>query len=182
MSQAGIISIAGGGGGGSPIETITGDSGGPVPPTANNINLLGGTSTVNNNNGITTVGNAGTSTETITLTNRFQGTGSTIGATTADIVTFALGVTPGTYTLNFFLSGFDAVTPSGVQYTISGGVRTTGAAATLIGRNIDVNSEAALVASIADLVISANNVILRVTGVAGLTISWSAVGSYVRAT
>lgn len=61
MSQAGIINIAGGGGSGSPVETLTGNSGGAVPPTANNINILGGT-------GINIVGNPGTSTLTVTAT------------------------------------------------------------------------------------------------------------------
>lgn len=61
MSQSGMLNIAGGGGGGSPILTLTGNSGGPVPPTANNINTLGTGS-------ITTVGNAGTSTLTAQLT------------------------------------------------------------------------------------------------------------------
>ncbi len=62
MSQAGILNVAGGGGGGSPVQTLTGDTGGPVPPTLNNINLIGGA-------GVSVAGNAGTSTLTINLTN-----------------------------------------------------------------------------------------------------------------
>ncbi len=58
MSQAGIINIAGGGGSGSPIETLTGNSGGAVPPTANNINILG-------SGPLSVVGNPATSTLTI---------------------------------------------------------------------------------------------------------------------
>lgn len=61
MSQAGIVNISGGGGGGGPIETLTGNSGGAVPPTANNIFVLGAA-------GINVVGNPGTSTLTISLT------------------------------------------------------------------------------------------------------------------
>ena len=41
MSQSGVINIAGGGGGGSPILTLTGNSGGPISPTSNNINTVG---------------------------------------------------------------------------------------------------------------------------------------------
>lgn len=63
MSQAGILNVNGGGGGGSPVNTITGNSGGPVPPTANNINLLGSSSGL-----LTVVGNPGTSTLTINPT------------------------------------------------------------------------------------------------------------------
>ncbi len=61
MSQAGIINLAGGGGGGSPVQTLTGNSGGAVPPTANNINTVGTGS-------ITVVGVPGTSTLTAQLT------------------------------------------------------------------------------------------------------------------
>lgn len=59
MSQ--IISFGSGGGGGSPVLTLTGNSGGPISPTAGNINLLGG-------NNITAAGNAGTSTITFSVT------------------------------------------------------------------------------------------------------------------
>lgn len=62
MSQAGILNVAGGGGGGSPVQTLTGDSGGAVPPSGNNINILGG-------NGISVAGNAGTSTLTVSVIN-----------------------------------------------------------------------------------------------------------------
>jgi len=58
VSQAGIINVAGGGGSGSPVQTLTGNSGGAVPPTANNINVVGSGS-------ITVTGNPGTSTLTI---------------------------------------------------------------------------------------------------------------------
>ncbi len=61
MSQGGLINSTGGGGPGSPIATLTGNSGGPVSPTANNINTVGTGS-------ITVVGNPGTSTLTAQLT------------------------------------------------------------------------------------------------------------------
>ena len=61
MSQAGINNIGGGGGGGSPVETLTGNNGVAVPPTANNINILG-------TGPITVTGNSGTSTLTISIT------------------------------------------------------------------------------------------------------------------
>lgn len=63
MSQAGALSTGGGGGGGTDIRTITGNSGGAVPPNAaHNINIVGtGTLTV--------VGSPGTNTLTITDSN-----------------------------------------------------------------------------------------------------------------
>lgn len=60
MSQAGALN-GNGGGGGSNVQTLTGNTGGAVPPTANNINTVGTGS-------ITVAGNAGTSTLTAQLT------------------------------------------------------------------------------------------------------------------
>lgn len=60
MSQAGAIASTGGVGP-TVVETLTGNSGGPVGPTGNNINVVGdGTS-------VTVAGNPGTSTLTISL-------------------------------------------------------------------------------------------------------------------
>jgi hypothetical protein len=59
MSQAGALSI--GGGGTTIVSTLTGNSGGPVSPTGNNINTIGSGS-------ITIVGSPGTSTLTTQLT------------------------------------------------------------------------------------------------------------------
>lgn len=61
MSQAGITNVAGGGGPGTPILSLTGNSGGPVFPTGNNVNTVGTGS-------ISVVGNPGTSTLTTQLT------------------------------------------------------------------------------------------------------------------
>lgn len=62
MSQAGIINVSGGGGSGSPIETLTGNTGGAVPPIANNINIIG-------SGAVTVTGNAATGTLTISVAN-----------------------------------------------------------------------------------------------------------------
>lgn len=60
MSQAGFLDSSGGGGGN--IQTLTGNTGGAVPPSANNINVIGDGTT------ITVTGNPGTSTLTISQT------------------------------------------------------------------------------------------------------------------
>ena len=74
MSQGGPLSSTGSGSG-SPIETLTGNSGGPVPPDALfNINVVG-----NNSTGIDIVGNAGLSTLTVMA---FSATTSQRGTTT----------------------------------------------------------------------------------------------------
>jgi trimeric autotransporter adhesin len=81
MSQAGTLSgSGGGGGGGSNVQTLTGNTGGAVPPTANNINVVG-------TGAITVAGNPGTSTLTISsstvsgITTIDGDTGSVTGST-----------------------------------------------------------------------------------------------------
>jgi hypothetical protein len=172
-----------GGGSGAPIQTLTGDTGGAVPPTASNIFVVGGTSTANNANGITVVGNAGTSTETFTLTNRLQGSATSVGAVNTSIITFPLSATPGTYTFDVSIAGFataGAGLPLGAGYTIVGSIRSTGAAATLLpSQAVDSFEDAALVGNLASLAVSGNSAIIQVSGVAAFTIDWNATGSYV---
>lgn len=155
------------------IETITGDTGGAVSPDISfNVNLLGGGS-------IVVSGNPGTNTLTIT-DQGISGTATTIGAVTADVLTIALGATPGTYTFDAKIAGFESTTPAGTGYTIVGSVRTTGAAATLCpNQAIDHFEEDVLETCNATLVVSGNNAIFRVLGTAGLTISWKGEAEYV---
>jgi len=184
LSQAGIINIAGGGGGGAPVETLTGNTGGPVPPTANNINVVGGTSvTISPSNivaGITVDGNPGGSTETIILTNRVQGTVTTTDATPTTLTTFDLGAVPGVYNFDIQIAGYDLTDTAGVGYFISGSVRTTGAAAVLVGTpDKIVNEEAATITCDANLIVSGNNAIVQVTGIAAKTINWRSLSQYI---
>ena len=178
MSQAGIINVAGGGGGGSPIQTLTGDSGGAVPPTANNINTLGNDSTVNNANGITIVGNPGTSTLTTTLTNRLQGTGTTVGAATADVITFTPTVV-GTYSLEYRTGAYNTTSLLGSGYSFFGAIRFDGVNSNICDAFDEINNEeGAMSATDLAIVVSGANVILRATGYAAQTINWSSVGLY----
>ncbi len=172
MSQAGIVTSSGGGGGG-PLDTLTGDIGGAISPDgANNINLLTGV-------GLTSTGVAVTNTITFTIDGANENTATTIGATTADVITVALGVTPGVYTFESRVAGFNTATPAGAGYQLIAMFRTDGAAATQIGTTERVaNEEAALTGANADYIASANNAILRVTGVVGLTVDWKAYSVY----
>lgn len=112
---------------------------------------------------------------TISTTSGGSGTGNTVGAVTADIVTVALGGAAKTFTITARVAGFESTGPSSTGYSLMNVVRTNGAAATLVGTTVkDIIESAALAAADADIVVSANNVIVRVTGVAGLTINWSA--------
>jgi hypothetical protein len=93
MSHAGINDATGGGGGN--VQTLTGNSGGPVPPSGNNINIVG-------SGGVLVSGDPGTSTLTITapggsgITTIDGNTGSVTGST----VTISVPNTEGTPTFN----------------------------------------------------------------------------------
>ena len=155
------------------IETLTGNSGGAVSGDASfNVNIVG-------SGDISVTGNPGTNTLTISDVG-ITGTGTTVGAVTADIITIPLGSTPGVYTFDGQIAGFESTTPAGTGYTIVGSVRTTGAAATLCpNQAVDHFEEDALVDCTGSLVASGNNAIFRVTGAAGLTISWKGSAEYV---
>lgn len=184
MSQAGIINIAGGGGGGAPVQTLTGDTGGPVPPTANNIFVIGGSSSENNTNGITVAGNAGTSTEVFTLTNRISGTATTTDAVTPVVLTsFALGATPATYLLEIRVIAYNVTDALSAGYTSTSVIRTTGAAASEISANPGVIEEEGSMSGVTvSNFIVGNTVETEVMGLAGKTIDWRALTTYIMVT
>lgn len=173
MSQAGIISVEAD----PTVPTSFVTENGTAIPAANVLNVLGASTNVDDPGGIATDG-AG-NTVTILLTNRLSENGTTIGATIDDLVTLALGATPGTYIFEFKVCGFNSTTPAGLGYNFFGAVRTNGIAATVIGTPDGFfNEDAAVIAADIDLIAVGNNAVLRVTGVAGLTINWSTVGLY----
>jgi hypothetical protein len=149
------------------VEKLTGDAGGAIgPDAAFNINLLTG-------DGLTSTG-AG-NTITFTLDGYVKGSGQTIGAVTADLITIPMGAVAGVKTVEAKVLGFESTTPAGCGYDVLAVVRTTGAAAALVGvTSRYVAEEAALVGCDADIVVAGNNLIVRATGVAALTVNWKA--------
>ena len=184
MSQAGIINTSSGPVPPAVATTYVTDENSPAIPALNILNVLGNDVTTNNFGGIYTDGSSGSNILSIILSNRLSGTGTTVGATTADLVTFTLsganlGAVPGTLVIDAEVCAFESTTPAGAGYAVFGTVRTTGAAATLVGTpDKIVNEEAALVACNADLVVSGNTAIIRVTGAVGLTINWRVLATY----
>lgn len=180
MSQAGIINTSTGPVPPTVATTYVTDVNSPAVPAANILNVLGNDTTENNNNGIRTDGSSGSNTLTVQLTNRLQGTGTTVGATTADLVTFSLGATPGAYNFELKVVGYTTTGPAATGFTILGTMRTNGAAATLVGTPDEtVIEDVAMLTADVDMVASANNLIIRSTGIAGVTIDWNVVAYYV---
>jgi len=108
------------------------------------------------------------------------GTGQTVGNVTADIITLAAGATPGVYTIEATVAGFESAGPTGAGYQLFGVVRTTGAAATIVSTiTTNAKEEAALASADATIVVSGNNIIVRVTGVVARTINWVASLKYI---
>lgn len=172
MSQAGLTNSSGMP---SVPTTFVTDAGNAIP-ALNVLNVItpnGGTT------GIATSGAGNTITITLTDTS-ISGSGQTIGAVTADIITFPLGSVPGTYTFDINVAAFEPTTPAGAGYGVVASVRTTGATSVLIpNQAVDTMEETALVAANAQIIVSGNNAIVQVTGVAGLTIDWKATAEYV---
>lgn len=183
MSQSGILRISSGSIPPTVPTSFITDSG-TVIPSANIVTLNGATASTNNTNGITVIANPDASSNgLVELTNRIPGTATVVGATTEDIFTFSLGASAAVYRFFILVTGRDtagAFVGEGVGYTMNATARTTGAAASIIQTpEIDADEEAGLTAASMSFIASGNNVILRATGVAGETISYRALATYI---
>lgn len=165
-----------------PTSFVTND--GTAIPVGNELNVLARDTPADNDNGIQTA--ASGNTVYVELTNRVQTGASTVGAGNTDITLVDFSIAPfsggaGTYTFEFRVAAYESTNPAGAVYKIYGGVISDGTTPTLIGTPDKILMEdAALVGSDANLVVSGNELVLRVTGLAGLTIQWDTVGNYTR--
>lgn len=153
MSQAGALNGNGGGGTGN-VQTLTGNTGGAVPPTGNNINVVGtgsisvtgnpGTSTLTisssgGGSGITTIdGDTGSATGTTITFNAksnsgktvlFSASGSTVDLLVSDsnsntYIGSASGTAFGTNNVGLGLGSFAAVNTNSSQFNTGIGTRS----------------------------------------------------------
>ena len=181
MSQAGIISTSSGPVPPTDATSYVTDSGTAIP-SANVLNVNGATSNVNNNNGIETVANpTGSNNLVIELTNRIVAIATTTdGVTPVVVYTFPLGAVPGTYLFFTRLVAYDLTASLGAGYSSFRCVRTSGAAATLIGADGSFIEEEGDMTNVnAVNSVSGNNQVLTVTGITGRTIDWRVLVEYV---
>ena len=174
---------------GSSINTLSAEGGAPTPPLGTNfdfsstatgaltfatpgtglmtaeVNVDGTTITVNGSNQLQAV-------------NSFTGTGTTVGATTADLIT----VTPTdlkAFSVQALVAGYDAANDAMNGGEVLRNGRRNGNV-TIVGTpDTTENEDAGLGTTVIDLVASGTNFIIRVTGVAGRTIVWGARLMYV---
>lgn len=146
---------------------------GTAIPAGNVLNVLGGS-------GIETYVDPNLSNNLfIQVQNSFTDQAQTIGAVTADITTIPLTVA-GTYTFETRASAWEDTGPAGAGFAINGVIRSDGVTATLIGDSDGfTHQDATLNTSDVNIIASGNSAIVRVLGVAGLTINWGAFTVYV---
>lgn len=168
-----------------PINFVT-DDGTTAIPAANTLNVNGADRPnplviEDNDAGIETYADPDLSDNlAIYLTNRRVDSGSVTGAVTQDLFTQDLGGVPGTYNFQVYVTGYEATTPASCAYTVFGSARTDGATATIIvTQDIISDEDPALLLADFQLVASGNNLIARVTGVAGLTINYKVLATYI---
>ena len=155
---------------------------GTAVPAANVLIIHADDSIENNTNGITAKGGVvgtGIANEVdIIITNRLQGTGTTVGAVTADIITFS-PTTVGTYAIEFRIAAFNTTSTLGSGASVFGAVRYDGATMTVCDIFDEINNDEGAMSGVDIAVVaSGGSAILRVTGYALQTINWSAVGLY----
>ncbi len=155
---------------------------GTAVPAANILIVNGFDSTENNSNGIITKGGVvgtGTSNEVdVVITNRIQGTVTTVGLTTSAIITFTPTVV-GTYAIECRVSAYNTTSSLGAGYSIFGTARFDGANSNLCGTaDKIVNEEGAMSAANVTFTVSGGSILINGVGYAAQTINWSAVGLY----
>ena len=155
------------------LEELTPDFGAPVlPDVSDNINILGAPAIQANqwtpDTNFATY-NAGTS--TMQIAHRYQGSATTVGATTSTILTIPVTVAS-VINIEAQLAGITG-TPDGVGGELRGTVFRGAGAPTVIGiTDAVVRATASLTTASYTVNVSGNNLIVTVSGVLAQTIEW----------
>jgi hypothetical protein len=92
-----------------------------------------------------------------------------------------LGATPSTYLFTINVTGFNTTTNESAGYVDFAVIRTTGAAGFLLGTQPAlIVEEGTMVSASVTPTIVGNNIQFQVTGVAGSTIDWLVLATYIK--
>lgn len=155
---------------------------GTAVPSLNILNVNGIDSTENNANGIITKGGVvgtGTANEMdVVLTNRIQGSNTTVGAATVSIFTFTPSVI-GTYSIEIRTAAYNTTSSLGAGYSMFGAVRFDGVNSNICDLFDEIVNEEGAMTGV-DIFVDASGAALRLraTGYLGQTINWSSVAVY----
>ena len=161
MSQSGILNLSGSS---SVVLTLTGDSGGAVGPTGNNINIVGGP-------GIDVVGNPGTSTLTVNSLGE-EATVTTTDATPTVLYSFTLNASEAALVTVTVIAAQDDYS-SAIGGTGLATVRRAAAGGAVIagGPHSNLIEDSGNMPEI-DFNANGNDIEVLVTGVAATTYNW----------
>lgn len=160
-------------------EVFPTDVNSPAIPAANILNVFGGDTRSDNDFGIRTDGSSGSNTLTVQLTNRVRGTVTTTDATPTAVITDVLTATPGVYEITGTVVAYNLTDTAGASYSVTSGIRSTGAASIEIGTEVTSNfEEVAMINADVTVTVSGNNIVINVIGIAGKTINWNALFTY----
>lgn len=159
--------------------SVVGTPGGTATLTANVLTLNAASVSTNDVSGIQAA--AIGSTVVYELTNRIQGSGTTVdGSTPVQLYSFPLGTTPGVYQFTTTLVAYNTTDSIGAGYTSYRTVRTTGAEGVLIDAFISsIGEEGAMTGISVVNSISGNNVVLSATGLTDKIIDYYALTTYI---
>ncbi len=152
---------------------------GTAIPVANSLNVLARDTTVNDVDGIRTNADPnGSANLYVELTNRLQGTVTTVGAVTDNVITFTPSVI-GTYSTEFRVAAYNTTSSLGAGYSLFGAIRYDGVNSTICDTFDEiVNEEGAMSGVDIAVTTSGASLLVQVTGYAAQTINWSGVGLY----
>jgi len=160
----------------SVATTYTTDSGSAVP-VANNLNIIGDQTVVNDNQGIVT--SASGSTVSVKLTNRQTGQINTSDDTPTPILSFMFGSSGDVTTFEGTVTAIRADNGHGASWRVFSSFRSDGASTTEIGEDVSLNFND-IDLSTASVGFSAigNAAVLQVIGIVGVSMRWDAMITY----
>lgn len=178
MSQAGVLVP-----GGTPSiasNYVTDD--GTAIPVANTLNIIGGETSIDNDNGIQTAATPhGGDTVTIELTNRITAAVTTTDASDVDALIFDCGTTKATYAFSGTVVGYNTTVPGSFVTDFNFAARTDGTIVNEYAGNFsNTFIEASMSSAAVFIAQGGTDVVIQVRGIVAQDIDWSILMEYRR--